>query len=488
MYTNYRHVVSILSHKNLLLKLDFIVGQNLFGHRTRHVLHRPHVSSHILIYIVISLIDILLKLSSCDRSLRRLVNSTMDSQGPEPNGHLPPLAPPRASVTRAFIFVVVPILLLVFLMWLLRRCSCSNTKGARVVRAAPPNAPKTNTKQSYLRPGPRASEHNNAIPPPEATTKIELLCRQLAAMTIQRDEAVDLSKGIANERDKFKIMFGTGQKELKDSHVRVRSLNTEVNELLARVIGAKARNELLRDDMVADAEVAQTEKKEFQDKIDNLFVEKTELLKAAETENASLRQQVTSLQTENRKLQHSVMAPADKTQSLDIAETETAQAAQKPADEKLAAEKRTNQILKNKVTELEHAPSRNRKMFEAQIAQEQARIVKLEKELDGKIAEIKTKDSEIEEMIRGLEECHKAATTAADGQDDLDDLFTGTDEITKLEQELAKIKQEHVWELRGIRLQMGRIGESLLDKREADAKATIAFQEERIGQLDKRLE
>ncbi|KAH3950228.1 hypothetical protein HBH53_078940 [Parastagonospora nodorum] len=211
--------------------------------------------------------------------------------------------------------------------------------------------------------------------------------------------------------------------------------------------------------MVADAEVAQTEKKEFQDKIDNLFVEKTELLKAAETENAFLRRQVTSLQTENSKLQHSVMAPADKTQSLDIAETETAQAAQKPADEKLAAEKRTNQILKNKVTELEHAPSRNRKMFEAQIAQEQARIVKLQKELDGKIAEIKTKDSEIEEMSRYLEERHKAATTTADGQDDLDDLFTGTDEITKLEQELAKVKQEHVWELRGIRLQMGRIGE-----------------------------
>ncbi|KAH3950058.1 hypothetical protein HBI81_245800 [Parastagonospora nodorum] len=134
----------------------------------------------------------------------------MDSQGPDPNGHLPPLAPPRASVTRTFIFVVMPILLLVFLMWLLRRCSCSNTKRARVVRAAPPNAPKTNTKQTYLRPGPRSSEHNNAIPPPEATTEIELLRRQLAAMTIQRDEAVDLSKDIANERDRFKIMFGTG--------------------------------------------------------------------------------------------------------------------------------------------------------------------------------------------------------------------------------------------------------------------------------------
>jgi hypothetical protein len=365
MHTNYRHGVSILSHKTLLPKLDFIVGQTLFGHRTRHVLHRPHVSSHILIYKAISLTEVLLKLSSCAHSLRRLVNSTMDLQGPKPNGHLPPLAPPRASVTRAFIFVVMPILLLVYLMWLLCRCSCSNTKRGRVVRAAPPNAPNTSMKQSYLRPGPRASEHNNATPALEATAEIELLCQQLAAMTIQRDEAVDLSKDIANEYDKLKIMFGTAQKGVKDSHVRVRSLNTKVNMILAKVISAKARNELLRDDMVADAEVAKTKKKELQGKIDILSVEKTELLKAAETENASLRQQVTSLQTENRKAQHSVKAPADKTQLLDTAETETAQAAQKPADEKLAAEKRTNQILKNKVTELEHAPSRNRKMFEA---------------------------------------------------------------------------------------------------------------------------
>lgn len=345
--------------------------------------------------------------------------------------------------------------------------------------------------------------------------------------------------------------------------------------------------------MSVNAEALQAQNNELQDAINNLSAEKAGLFRAAETENGSLRNQVTNLQTANKILRNendkllddakvlsttsSNKIEALKTRNDEMQESadmsteagnttlrelddvkakysevqrqmsladnvnddarryagslelpvsgvttdlEDARATlrlrdqelvdikqqHKLAQEDLAAEKRTNQTLKNKITELEHAPSRNRKMLEAQIAQEQARVAKLEEELDDMISDIKAKDSEIEEMGRDLRE--KAtiaidATRPTDAQDDIDDLFTGTDEIGKLEAELAQVKQEHTWEMRRVRNDMDELkrgleekeGEietwrarrSLMDRREVDAKATIASLEERIGQLEMRL-
>lgn len=255
-----------LSHRALSPKPEFIVGPNLFRHRantrTCLAMHGPHVSSYLIMFIYFAHGIALLKLSSGFHCSRRLVTPTMNSQELTPDGQFAPLAPTHSSVRQAIIFVPTHVFLLAVLVWLFRQCFCSRTTKSRVVHAAPPYASKTNTNQeSHSRPGPVTSEHHDVTPSPEATTRIELLCQQLAAMAIQRDEAVELSKNIANGRDKFKIMFGTAKKEVKDSHVKVRSLNTEITKLLAKAIGAKAQNELLQDDIAADAEVAKAEKK-----------------------------------------------------------------------------------------------------------------------------------------------------------------------------------------------------------------------------------
>jgi len=638
------------------------------------------------------------------------------------DGQSAPLAPTDYSMIRAFTFILPFAFLIGFFLYLLCPCFCSMAKRARVIiLAALPNALKTNTKHaSYRRPGPIPSEHHDATPTPEVTPRIELLCQRLATMTIQRDEAVDLSKDIANERDKFKTMFGTARMRLEDSRAKVRSLNTEVTGFLANSIAAKARNEMLRDGMAADAARAKAEKMELQESIDNLSVENSGLLKAAEAESAFLRQQVKSLETKMGKYQHSVNVSAKKARTTgletgalreqvviletenenmqgairklsidsglmdlekqklqdafnklsinaealqaqnnklqdaidnlfaekaelfkaaemengslrqvtnletankilrnenkslledlkvlsttssarvealetsnsklqesanmsteashtlsrelddvkakyselkdqlslantarddavryavslrqaltstttdlkhtratlnlrdqDVEETkqqhkltlkkqhELAQAVQKSTNDTLAAEQRTTQTLRNKITDLEHEPSRRWKMLEAQMAQQQVQIAKLEKELDGRIAEIQTKDTEIADLTRDLRGKGATATRASDAQDGIDDLFIGADEIGKLEEELARVKREHGWEIKSIRKEMDglrrgveekereietwRAGRDLMEKREDDAKARIAVLKERVGQLEMRL-